>query len=406
MYFRKIRKLVSQKNRLSKEFPAAAVWFEEPFWMVWIKFSTQEYKGMPPLKQTGDRIMKNNNTLGFTSFLLWHLFWIIIGLLLYKAYLFQMIPAVSYGGSLLLLVGSVMVCSLIGIVWQRQKHRNFLSILINLSSGFGLYYAISCWRNSGTLILACLILAVVLSLILFAAAGKKRASIGSSKKTGSQPKRVVSVFLPAVSAGLVLAMSISTAASIVREFQGGYQAVPVAQKDIRNETINDHMKLLSRLYPTEWIDLSGAERLEALQAAADVEQIHLGIPHQLTVVTADLSDDILGQYTESSRTVTVNNKAISENEPKKLLKIICHEAYHAYQYRLVDALETADEETRKLKPFRDALRYAWEFQDYIGADGDDEQYASQSCEEDARDYAEEECEVYWYCIKKHLHISE
>lgn len=75
---------------------------------------------------------------GFFPFLFWHLFRIIIGLLLYKAYLFQMIPAVSNSGSLLLLAGSVLACSLIGIIWERKKHRNLLSILINLSLGFGL----------------------------------------------------------------------------------------------------------------------------------------------------------------------------------------------------------------------------------------------------------------------------
>ena len=97
------------------------------------------------------------------------------------------------------------------------------------------------------------------------------------------------------------------------------------------------------LQEDEWEKLSAQERLDVLQAVANIEQRYLGLPNELNVGVANLDADILGYYTDKTHEIIVSADSLLYDSPWEVLDTICHEAYHSYQYRLVEALNGADE---------------------------------------------------------------
>lgn len=86
----------------------------------------------------------------------------------------------------------------------------------------------------------------------------------------------------------------------------------------------------------------------------------------------------------------------------EILDCVLHEAYHAYQHCLVDALKDVDENNLNLLDLRRAVTYAEEFDDYTDGEEDFYAYYVQSCERDARAYAEEAVDEYQEKIYAYL----
>ena len=82
-----------------------------------------------------------------------------------------------------------------------------------------------------------------------------------------------------------------------------------------------------------------------------------------------------------------------------MLQTLCHEAYHSYQYCLVEAYRAVDDEEKGLKIFSKAEKYDAEFENYKDAGEDFFEYAAQECERDAREYSEEAVYEYYNRIE-------
>lgn len=81
---------------------------------------------------------------------------------------------------------------------------------------------------------------------------------------------------------------------------------------------------------------------------------------------------------------------------------MCHEAYHSYQYRLVDTFAAMGKEEKGLRMFGKINLYAVEFSHYIDGKDDFLGYYLQDCERDAREYAKSAVTDYRNQIMEHL----
>ena len=87
---------------------------------------------------------------------------------------------------------------------------------------------------------------------------------------------------------------------------------------------------------------------------------------------------------------------------EEVLNSCCHEAYHGYQHRLVDAYNESSEENQRLRIYRNVVYYIEEFGDYADGYEDFCSYYSQRCEMDARAYAEDAVVDYYSRIDEYL----
>ena len=172
----------------------------------------------------------------------------------------------------------------------------------------------------------------------------------------------------------------------------GRSATPTLSKEQeyrRNreiQTISNNIMKLSHLYDNTWEILSMEERIDILQTVADIERDFLGLPHDLTVYTASLPNDIAGRYGNYDHGIYVNENCIKNDLPYDLTKTIAHEAHHAFAWCLIAAYEEASEEMKSLVIFENAEKYKEEFDNYNDGAEDIFGYYTQKCESDARDY--------------------
>ena len=91
-----------------------------------------------------------------------------------------------------------------------------------------------------------------------------------------------------------------------------------------------------------------------LQTVANIEANRLGLPNELNVGGSNLSDGTLGSYDDRMHAIHINLELLETGSPDEALRSCCHEVYHSYQYRLVEAREAAGEELAGLRLFRSA----------------------------------------------------
>ncbi len=171
-----------------------------------------------------------------------------------------------------------------------------------------------------------------------------------------------------------------------------------------SKVIEDNVQLIKQLRNDEWNQLSVQEKLDLMQIVANIEASALGISTELNVATKDLDGKIYGQYNEQTHMIYIDVGVLESESSATALDICCHEAYHAYQYRLIDLYKQADSESKNLRLFGKVNQYAWEFQNYKL--GDSEEYYNQMCEVDARAYAQEEVSRYSLAIREYYRSKE
>lgn len=152
----------------------------------------------------------------------------------------------------------------------------------------------------------------------------------------------------------------------------------------------------------EWSRLTTQEKLDTLQTVANIEAHYLGLPNELNVGIANLGEYTFACYNDSTRTISIDLNHLENDSVYDVLDSCCHEAYHSYQHRLVEAYNAADENLKGLRIYKSATQYGQEFNNYIDGDYDFCLYYYQNCEMDARDYAEEAVSDYYRRIYEYL----
>ena len=209
-----------------------------------------------------------------------------------------------------------------------------------------------------------------------------------------------------VGMSLALIMGISGASVLFGSSLLKSDVRPAAKANLSEQTIANNMDTILLLQEDEWAKLSAQERLNVLQTVANIEQRYLGLPNELNVGVANMDADTLGYYTDKTHEIIVSADSLLYDSPWEVLDTICHEAYHSYQYRLVEALNSADESSKNLRIFRKAYTYADEFASYKDGSADFCGYYTQDCESDARDYAEDAVSDYYWRIMDYLEEGE
>lgn len=348
--------------------------------------------------------VRNNNTQGKTEFITEHIFWLALAWIWYRSLLFRCVPQHTLTESKLILLGFVLVFSAVGILFQMQNNRNGMGVFLDLVLGYGAYTVLTYWPIYQRLIKICLVAAGILSLLYAALVlcRRMRSRKYALKILCKRLGLVAFMSKKIVGMSLALIMGVSGASVLFGSSLLKSDVRPATKTNLSEQTIANNMDTILLLQEDEWEKLSAQERMDVLQAVANIEQRYLGLPNELNVGVANLDADILGYYTDKTHEIIVSADSLLYDSPREVLDTICHEAYHSYQYRLVEALNGADENSKNLRIFRKAYTYADEFTSYKDGSTDFCGYYTQDCENDARDYAEDAVSDYYWRIMDHL----
>lgn len=177
---------------------------------------------------------------------------------------------------------------------------------------------------------------------------------------------------------------------------------PVETNDLQNYTINNHIDTVLLLQEHFWQELTVEEKLDVLQIVANIEARYLGLPTKLNVSVNNLEESVLGLYADNTYTIHFDLSHVEHSPASDVLNTCCHEAYHSYQYRLVDVYNSTEDNLKGLRLYKEASRYVNEFNNYVSGNTDFYSYYSQQCEEDAREYAEDAVNDYYSRIDEYL----
>lgn len=326
-----------------------------------------------------------------------HFFWMGILLFIYRNTLFCSIEGLSLPQSRGLLVSLIigMMLLSIGINWKQGT--GTWDTLINILPGFCIYTLLTYHQFVPSLIFWVSVLTIVIC-VLYAVMRLIPTIDHPQHRAAIMVKRIKGAFCGVyrlLTMGGMLLIGILAACSVLKVgmFGAGLQAV-VPSRD-NKMTIQSEMNTLIKLEKSTWTTLPPAERIDVLQTVANIEACYLGLPHELQVTTVYMEDDkIKATYLEKEHLIRINLKHLTNDGGRSLLTSVCHEARHAYQYKLIQLFDKTEDWQKELLLFDDVRQYKYEFNHYIGADGDETEYKNQYCETDARNYAKKMAAIY------------
>lgn len=181
--------------------------------------------------------------------------------------------------------------------------------------------------------------------------------------------------------------------------------VPTDPK-VNNQKISSNIDTILLLQEEEWAKLSTQERLDVLQTVANIEATYLGLPHELNVTVKALDETTQGHYDDSTYTIAINADHLTEDPAHDLVETVAHEAYHAYERRLVDLYYATGSQERNLLLFGRIEEYRDNFDNYIDGDEDLIGYATQAVELDSVKYAIAAVIDYYDAIEEYLNPAE
>ena len=350
--------------------------------------------------------MKRDNTLSIQGYIGAHLFWAFVSSFWYNRLYFRKLAPLTYNQSRgFLCVLLVLVCT-VGIVVTYKRHRNYKSMILNLIMAYGLYAFATYSRIFPTKIMWTLIISLSLTtiwiIILFCR------KINNENKRKTIIKIRINRALLAIRNGLCAAIIIVMLPIGVKVLFDGTissSGVPATNTYGNEYTISENIEKLTNINQEKWDTLSVQEKLDVCQIIANIEANYFGIEQELYVEMGELGKDVNGHYESDSHKIVINTEHIMESPAAAVINTICHEAYHSYQFRLVELYDSLDEKNRSLKIFYKSSIYSEEFKNYISGDEDLEAYYSQDIEYDARKYAKSAVEDYYARINEYFEIE-
>ena len=302
---------------------------------------------------------------------------------LYYATLFQ--PLRNHGTieSVLLLGGCVLLTSVVGILYQIKDGRNYFNVVVNLGCGFAIYHGMTYipFQHDITFIVLpiSLLISTVVSIFDLPNFHPRYKPCFLLKTLGEAYRTVALAFV---------AILITTAVSSHFKTEVPASTAYAQEAPVRTEQI-------ALLRNDNWSTLDNFGKLQVLQTIADMEQCKLGIPFRMTVILEEQPGIVAGSYSDASHIISVDPTYFNTASQWRLVIVICHEAYHGYQHRLVQVYQETDSSLRSLPCFEKAKRYHYEFCNYIDCNDDEDNYSKQALEIDANEYAEKAAYEYY-----------
>ena len=348
--------------------------------------------------------MKDKSTMSLRAYLFDCLFYMAIAMICYKNLLFRCLPGRTCDESktvLWVMIGlSILICAFA----LNRSMRTGWTVTTALVVPFGLYTVLTYIKTVGNWMLIVLASAVTLSVIytvlLMIRKIKNRRNKGKVIKRRLHRCCVTSQSIVAIA--LLMVMGIIGAQGVFGDNILNSSISATANNQSVPQTISNNIDTILLLQEEEWANLTTQEKLDILQTVANIEAHYLGLPNELNVGTANLDENTLACYNDRTHTISIDLNHLENDSVYDVLNSCCHEAYHSYQHRLVDAYNAADENSRGLRIYKLAVQYGQEFNNYVDGDHDFCSYYYQDCEIDARDYAEDAVYDYYDRIYEYL----
>ena len=339
-------------------------------------------------------------------------FWTLVTAFPYHALAFRSIPTLTYSQSQAIYWCLLLSSLVLNFLITPKYARNTFTRYISVGSPFGLYFILSFFDLYSTLIIVILIATgivlafyVGLSLHVNAETLLRHFINGRWKRT---PRHFWRCLLHRSRLIVCSGLSLLFVLFFIGVFLGfplldAHTVATVPQ--VNAQTITGNMETVLLLQEEEWAKLDIQQRLDVLQTVANIEATHLGLPHELNVVAKPLDQTVAGAYTDPTHTIFVNVDYLSEGSAHAFVKVIAHEAYHAYEHRLVDLYDNAEPQERNLLLFHRLETYKYNFSHYIDNQEDADAYAAQAIEIDSNTYGEEAVRDYYHAIEDFLNAA-
>jgi len=351
--------------------------------------------------------MKTNNTMSKGAYFLKHLFYLFIGYIWYNNLLFECLTGKTYAESKFVFWMIIISACAFCYALTYEKNRTSLNAFINVLFSFGIYAVVSLssiLRTSITIGLGViLVITIFLGYLIFNRRIKHGADVSRVLKrrfcNWFLASRVVSTFIVVVVIGIGMASVIMNGNMLLAKTEA-----VIINDAVSEWRISRKLDELRVLQEEEWKKLEIQEKLNVLQVVANIEARYLGIGHELNVGTRPLPESsngkTLGQYTYTTRTISIDTDYLETAEAKEVMTTLLHEARHAYQRRAAEALKSVPEEYYNLHMFYDACGFQKGFETY--GDNSIEGYTANNLEIDARKYARENVVIFYEELEKCL----
>ena len=157
-----------------------------------------------------------------------------------------------------------------------------------------------------------------------------------------------------------------------------------------------------------WNALSLEEKIDVLETVVKVECRYLGMTDKTPSISlVYMKDNLLGTYDFETDTIYLSYQYVvdSKDDGYSILKTLCHESYHRYQYYQISLLDKmGDNNATDLLMFNRIKKYKCESENYYSLIDESDYYAysSQALEVDARRYSESAVKDYKEQISEYL----
>lgn len=348
--------------------------------------------------------MKNRNKLGKTEYLVKTLFWSLLSMFWFRKLLFRCLPHNSLSSSKTILWAIFIVSIIVGVSITYRRRRNNVSLCINVLTPYEIYFIATYKGDMPIYTMVVLGVALFLSAAYFFLIISPQ--IKDKSRKGTILKRRTKIGLLGARTIIVSCLALLIVPVGINAIFGNSMFMKrvsaVGPERAEEYTISNNIENVVKFEESKWNDLSSKEKIDALQVIANIEMRYLGLPHELNVIARKLEESTIASYNDDEHIIMVNIDYLDGSSAEEMLDSLCHEAYHAYQHRLVDVYDDIDYEYKNLLTFSNVSIYKQEFSDYIDGDDNVLGYYFQSCESTARAYAREAVIEYYDRIYEYL----
>lgn len=332
------------------------------------------------------------------GYILEHVWWCYIALIWFRI-IFECIPHLDYSTSKNILYVLLLSGCIFGIACNIKTRRNNFSMAVNIIIPLGIYALIVYFHYFRTVTILVIVSAILLITIYgFLIFGRK---IKNIPKEHIIKKRRIRIFAYGSRSLLAMCMAVMMVFMGVKTtLSGSLLKSGVESTNTQTDeewTIANNIETVCKLQDSVWSGLSLDERMDVLQVIANIEANYLGTDFELNVSSSPLEEYVLGQFSESSHSITLDMEHVKFDSSEDILTSLLHECRHGYQHSCVSLLDDFDEEDKNLYIYREIAEYKYGFANYNKIP-----YYSNPVEVDARQYARESVEDYRNRIKEHM----
>lgn len=269
---------------------------------------------------------------GNNIYIVEHVWWIFISMLLYRGILFRKLDFASYVVSSLILFGILAFFCITGGIYDLRYQRRNRGILYNLFLTYGVYTCMAYYFVFKKFMLYIGGVAIVLTIACLLAL--YISYINNVRYEEAYVRRQIHLGIYACRRNFAYAMLLivmMVGSRIV--FTDSVASASLEVLDAYGDDYNfkNNVNEIAKIRQEVWETLEFQEKMDVAQIIANCEGNYLGIPQMMTVVAKDLDDKVLGQYEDNTYRIHFSTDHVRYGLAEDVLRTILHEAYHCYQ---------------------------------------------------------------------------